>query len=664
MNGSSRSVMNLTPEQEAIRAKCFHPSGTFVEFPVEDVEASIPARFENIARTFPDRIAITTKTRQLTYSALNRRANRLAHELLARRGAKSEPIALLVDQWDALVVGHLAILKSGKFSLALDPAGDLERTTHLLRDSKSQVVIVDQETIKSVDQLVSENCLVINLNELRPNISEGNPNIRIPTDGYSFVRYTSGSTGNAKGAMKSHRHVLKAVMDFVNHFHLCPDDNVTLLGFASIGKHLFNALLTGARFCPFDARKDGLVHLADWLREERITFFYSFPTAFRFFVNGLSDSEALPDLRLIEFEGEPLYRNDVEILKKHVTSDCVVVNTLSSAETGTVSLYFLDMKTQINSERVPVGYPVKGVEILILDDDRQPLDCNQVGEVAVRSSYLSDGYWGKPDVTNQKFIARSDDGSSAMYLSGDLGRLSEDGCLHLFGRKDFQVKIRSFRVDVTEVETALEQHNEIRNVVVMGKNDQIGNTRLVAYVVPRNRPAPNFATLKTFLRDKLPEYMVPTEFVFLDELPLMSTGKINRRALPEPLHRGSNRLIPVVAPRTLIEKRLAEIWAEVLSVPELSVQDNFFDLGGHSLVASQLISRVIQKFHLELPIKALFDAPTVAEMALIITQNQAKLATDAEVARMLCEVEAMTEEEAQKLLAGKDAQSRKVDGDE
>jgi len=650
---------NLPPEQQAIRDKCFHPSGTFFEFPIEDVETSISARFEKIVGMYPEWIAIRTKTRQLTYDALNRQANRIAHELLAQRGAKSEPIALLVDQWDALVVGHLAILKSGKFSLALDPAGELERTTHLLRDSESQVMIVDQETIKSVDESVSKNCLVINLNELMPNLSEDNPNIRIPTEAHSYVRYTSGSTGNAKGAMKTHRHVLKDVMDFVNHFHICPDDNVALLSFASIGKHLFNALLTGARFCPFDARKEGLIHLADWLRQEQITFFYSFPTAFRYFVNGLSDSEVLPDLRLIEFEGEPLYRNDVEILKKHVTSDCVVVNTLSSAETGTVSLYFLDMKTQINSERVPVGYPVEGVEILILDDDHHPLDCDQVGEVAVRSSYLS-GYRGRPDSTNQKFIAQND-GLSVIYLSGDLGRLSASGCLHLFGRKDFQVKIRSFRVDVTEVETALKEHGEIRSVVVIGKKDQIGNTRLVAYVVPKNRPEPNVAALKLFLRDKLPEYMVPTEFVFLDDLPLMSTGKINRRALPRPLAAGFKRLMPVVTPRTRVEKMLAEIWAEVLSVPKLSVHDNFFDFGGHSLVASQLICRVIQKFHLELPIKALFDAPTVAEMALIIVQNQAKPATDVEMERMVCEVEAMTEEEAQKLLAGDDAQSPKVE---
>jgi acyl carrier protein len=341
-----------------------------------------------------------------------------------------------------------------------------------------------------------------------------------------------------------------------------------------------------------------------------------------------------------------------------------VVNTLSSAETGTVSLYFVDMKISLTSERVPVGYPVEGVEIIILDDAGHPLDFNEIGEVAVRSRFLSGGYWQKPDVTSQRFISQSDDETGVMYLSGDLGCMSQDGCLHLFGRKDFQVKIRSFRVDVSEVETALKEYGEIRSVAVTGRNDQTGNTKLVAYVVSRSRPEPTVAALRLFLHGKLPEYMIPAEFVFLDELPLMSTGKINRRVLPEPSSHRPERAMPIVGPRTPIEIKLAEIWVEVLSVREVGIHNNFFDLGGHSLAASQVISRVIRTFNLELPVKALFDAPTVAEMAAIITQNQAKLASDAELAQMLREVEAMTEEEAQKQLAGAHARRTKGDGHE
>jgi acyl-coenzyme A synthetase/AMP-(fatty) acid ligase/acyl carrier protein len=398
-------------------------------------------------------------------------------------------------------------------------------------------------------------------------------------------------------------------------------------------------------------RNEGFIHLDDWLRDENISVFYSFPTAFRYFVRSLADSTVFPKLRLIEFEGEPFYRSDVDLLKNHVTSNCILVNTLSSAETGTVSLYFLDMKTVINGDRVPVGYPVEGVEILILNDAGLPLGIDQIGEVAVRSSFLSGGYWQNPDATSHKFIPQAEDGSSFMYLTGDLGRLSQDGCLTLLGRKDFQVKIRSFRVDVTEVETVLSQHDEIRGVAVTGRDDQIGNKRLVAYVVPRGRHEPTVAALKLFLRDRLPEYMIPTEFVLLDELPLMSTGKIDRRALPDPDKQKPDPRTASVEPRRPIEQTLANIWAEVLLVPKVGLHDNFFDLGGHSLAASQVISRVIQTFQIELPVKALFDAPTVADMALIVEQNHTNRASQAELARMLSEVEAMTDLEAQQHLA-------------
>jgi amino acid adenylation domain-containing protein len=643
--------MNVPPEQEAIRKKCFHPSGEFVEFSQEDVDGSIPERFEKIVSLYADRPALKTKEREFTYDELNRQANRLAHHLLERRGPVPEPVGIFLDQWDTLIIAHLGVLKAGKFSFALNPAAEIDRTDHLLKDSGARVVVVDEDTVNAARGLVSEDCLIIELNELKPGLPEDDPRIQISKVALAYIRYTSGSTGSAKGTIKSHHHVLKGVMDFTNAFHLCPDDRVALVGFASIGKHLFEALLTGACFCPYDPRKEGLVALEDWIRREKITVYYSFPTALRYFINGLSDPDIPADLRLIELEGEPVYRTDVELVKKHVSPDCILVNTLSSAETGTVSLYFLDMKTVVNGEKVPVGYPVEGMEILILDEAGQPLEFEQVGEVAVRSSFLCGGYWGKPEVTDRKFVSQGDDRSIFMYLTGDLGRLSKDGCLHLLGRKDFQVKIRSFRVDVTEVEAALVKHSEIRSAAVVGRNDQSRNTRLIAYVVPWNRPGPTVTALKSFLQETLPEYMIPVEVVFLEELPLMSTGKVNRRALTEPKSRGHDLAMPMLAPRTAIEEKVAEIWRDVLSLKAVEIHDNFFDLGGHSLAASLVISRVIQAFQLDLPFKSLFDAPTVAAMTAIIAEHQAKPANEPHVAQMLREVEAMTEEEVQRRLA-------------
>ena len=651
MIDSSKSRLKLPPEQQAIRDRCFHPSGRFVEFPIEDVERSIPERFERIVRQYPDRIAVKTRDHQFTYDELNKRANRLAHYILTRRGPAQEPVALFLDHWVPLMVAHLAALKAGKFSLGLDPAADRTRTVHLLDDSCAGVVIADSETRQTARELASEQIEVIDLDDIMPSLSDADPKIHIPPDAYSYIRYTSGSTGSAKGATKTHRHVLKAVMDFANHFHLCPDDRVMLLGFASLGKHAFEALLTGARLCPFDARKEGLIHLADWLRREKITVYYSFPTAFRYFVGALSGSETFSDLRLIEFEGEPVFRSDVQLYKRHFSSRCLMVNALSSAETGTVSLYFLDKNTPLSSDRVPVGYPVEGVDVLVLDDAGSPVDYDQVGEVAVRSRFLASGYWRKPDVTSQRFVPQTDGQTDYLYFSGDLGRLSQDGCLQLLGRKDFQVKIRSFRVDVTEVETVLAGHPQLKHVVVIGQNTQAGNTKIVAYVVPQSDPGPAVPSLRAFLKHKLPDYMIPSTFVFLDALPLLSTGKVDRRALPDTGNRRPELDTFHVPPRTSIEKALSQIWAVTLGIDAVGIHDNFFDLGGHSLAAARVISQVFQTFQLELPLKALFDSPTVAEMAVVIKKRGEKKASPKDIERILTEVEAISEEEAERGLA-------------
>jgi acyl carrier protein len=299
---------------------------------------------------------------------------------------------------------------------------------------------------------------------------------------------------------------------------------------------------------------------------------------------------------------------------------------------------------------VPVGYPVEGVEVLVLDEAGKPVDFDQIGEVVVRSRFLSDGYWRKPDVNSQKFIAEAEDGLERLYRTGDLGHVSSDGCL--LGRKDFQLKIRGFRVDVTEVEVALANHPDLKNIAVIGKNDRWGNTRLVAYVVPKSVPGPAAPSLRSFLEHKLPEYRIPSAFVFLDELPLMSTGKINRSALPDPGRQRRDLDTPMIPPGTPIEKAIAGIWAEVLSLDEVGVNDKFLDIGGHSLAASSIISQVSRAFHIELPIRELFDSPTVAEMALVISSNQQRQASQGNLERMLDEVEAISDEEAQRRVDG------------
>jgi amino acid adenylation domain-containing protein len=643
---------NLPPEQEAIRAKCFHPSGTFIEFPKEEIEQSIPERFEKIVRFYPDRLAVRTKSRALTYDELNKAANRLARAILTQRGQGQEPVALCLRDGVQLITAHLAVLKAGKFSLGLDPSASPDRRAHLLRDSQAALVVTDAETGPIARHGVNREQQVINMDEAVSSTGEQDLGLAISPRDYSYLRYTSGSTGQAKGALKTHRHVMHAVMNATNYFHICAADRSMLLSRSScLGKYAFEVLLNGATLCPFYIADEGLAYLADWLIQEQMTIYNSFPTAFRHFLSALPGTWNFSKLRLIRLADEPVYRSDVELYRKHFSSDCLLVNSFCSTETGPMCLYFLDKAMEVAGTSVPAGFPVDGMEVLVLDEHGKQVGSNQPGEIAVRSRYLSSGYWGRPELTQEKFFSGPQTEEERLYLTGDLGQFSDDGCLELLGRKDFQVKIRSFRVDVGEVEAELAVHPGVKEVAVIGKKDHSENTRLVAYLVPHSRPAPTVSSLRAFLKDRLPDHMIPTAFVTLDKLPLLSTGRVDRRALPDPGHARPELDTAYVTPRTAIERELWRIWTEVLGLGQIGVHDNFFDLGGDSLTATRVVSQVIKAFQLDLPVKSLFDSPTVAEMAIVVAQNQAKKVGQEELARLLSELESITEDEAQRLLA-------------
>jgi len=635
--------MKLPPEQEAIRAKCFHPSGVFVEFPIEDVETSIPARFEKIVRLYPERIAVKTKTQTVSYSELNRAANRLARMILTRRGEGPEPVGLFLTDGADVIMAHLAVLKAGKFSMSLDPLDPPDRTRHLLNDSRTVLVITDKSSGSIADRAIGQ----IHIDERDRAVGEDDLQITVPGDAYTYLRYTSGSTGQAKGALKTHRHVLHAVMNATNNLHIGAEERSTLpTPDSSMGKNAFEMLLNGAGLYPLYVKQEGLLNLADWMRRERITFYYSFPTAFRHFLGTLEAQNNFPSLRLIWLEGEPLYRNDVVQYQRLFAEDCVLVNSFASTETGPLCLYFVDKQTAVTGSRLPAGYPVDGVEISLLDESGKDVGCNQPGEVVVKSSFLSSGYWQRSELTDAKFQAEQDGEDERRYVTGDIATRTDNGCLEIVGRKDFQVKIRSFRVDVGDVEAALVVHPEVKEVVVVSRQDESGDDTLVAYFVPQHMPAPTTTALRKFLATTLVDYMIPSRFIVLENLPLLSTGKVDRRALPM-LRSGRPDLETLfAAPTTPAEQSLSQIWAEVLHVDQVGIHDNFFDLGGHSLSASRVISRVIETFHIDLLLSAVFDSPTVAEMALIITANQSTRASEAELEPILSELERMTEEDA------------------
>jgi acyl carrier protein len=341
----------------------------------------------------------------------------------------------------------------------------------------------------------------------------------------------------------------------------------------------------------------------------------------------------------------------VELYRKHFAPECILVHRMGITETATIRSYFMDKTTPIDGARVPIGYPVDDKEVLLLDESGEHAGRNCIGEIAVKSRYLSLGYWRRPDLTRAKFLPDPNGGEERTYLSGDLGRMAADGCLFHVGREDFRVKVRGYSVEVSEIEMALLEHAAVKEAAVVGRETQSDDRQLVAYFVPSEKPAATVTQLRNFLKARLPDYMIPSAFVLLRAVPLTPNGKIDRRALPDPGQSRPELDTPYVAGTTPVEEQLAKIWAEVLSLNRVGIHDNFFDLGGHSLAATRVVSRVLKRFQVDIPLQSLFGSPTVSEMSTVITQYQGKKLGEKELNRILTEIEALSEEDSRRLLA-------------
>ena len=313
--------------------------------------------------------------------------------------------------------------------------------------------------------------------------------------------------------------------------------------------------------------------------------------------------------------------------------------------------YCIDKATPVPEGLVPVGYACEDLEVLLLDETGAEVGGHDIGEVVVKSRYLSPGYWRQPALTNAVFLPDPAGSSARLYRTGDLGRRQPDGCLLYLGRKDLQVKVRGHRIEVAEVELALLEHPAVKEVVVVARQDQPDTTRLVAYLVVRTQPAPSSSALRHFLTEKLPDYMVPSAFVTLETLPLTPNNKVDRQALPAPDQARPELANPFTAPRTPIEAGLVHLWAEVLSLDAVGIHDSFLELGGDSLLATQIIARVINTWRVALPVRTLLEAPTVADMAFVIAQRQLEEATPEDIEHMLTELEALSAAQVQQRLS-------------
>jgi amino acid adenylation domain-containing protein len=651
MDNVSKEVRKVSSRQQAIRAKCFHPSGKFVAFEKREIEQSIPDRFEKIVRLGSDRLAIKTEKGAFTYDEVNKTANRIARTILDSQGEGNKPVAILMEHGAQALATILGALKAGKIYVPLEPSHPLERLRYILRDTEAELILTDDINLPLAHEVAAPAVPVINTSEIKSDVATHNVSLTISPGAFAYILYTSGSTGQPKGVVENHRNVLHGTLRVTNGLHICPEDRLLFTESASSSnsvRRIFPALLTGASLFPFDVKRRGLDGLVNFVAQENIT--YMGLGRMRDFVGTLNGNQAFKSLRLVGFGGDIVRTKEIEICKKVFPPHCLIGVWMSCTETGNVTQFLIDQETKILGDIVPIGYPADDMRILLLDYAGKPVGDGEMGEIAVQSRYLSVGYWRRPDLTDAKFITEPTGGDERIYLTGDLGRIDADGCLFHLGRKDDQVKVRGYRIETAEIETALLNLGMIRKAFVTSLEREAPDRLLVAYLVPERWPAPTASALRRALADLLPTPMIPSIFVMLDAFPVTPTGKVDRQALPDPGNSRPELDTAYVAPTTPIEEQLANIWAEVLAIDQVGVRDNFFDLGGHSLLATRVIARVIKTFRLELPSKALFESPTVADMAIVVTQNQARAVGEEDLDRMLRELETISEAEAQQLI--------------
>jgi amino acid adenylation domain-containing protein len=437
---------------------------------------AIPARFERQVELHPDQIAVVDPGFTLAYRDLNALANRIAHAVLAVRGAQSEPVALLVGG-AAIVAAMLGVLKAGKFYVPLDVSQPMARTAAVLAECRPVLLIVDNERLAQVEALRAVraadmsllNVPLLNVESLELGLSEENPCLTITDTDLAYVLYTSGSTGKPKGVMQDHRYVVHLTKAYTSTGCIASTDRLALLyspSFAGAVRDIYCTLLNGATLCSFEVKHAGLGRLADWLRAQQITVFFAVATLFRHFCRQLTANDRFPAVRLIELGSETVHAGDVHLYRRYFPRDCRLIVNFGGSEISPICQFPVDAGTPITAGIVPAGYVAQDVEVLVWDEEGKPVAPGATGEIVVRSGYLSRGYWGRADLTDAAFLPDPEGGERRLFRTGDLGRMLPDGCLLHLGRRDLQVKIRGYRVETAELEALLSGTAGIREAAV------------------------------------------------------------------------------------------------------------------------------------------------------------------------------------------------------
>ena len=607
---------------------------------VENPPAScIHELFEQQAAANPHAVALVHKDEQLTCRELNERANKLAHHLRTLGTGPENLVGVCLERSAEAVVAILGILKAGGAYLPLDPSYPRERLSWMLADAGAQIVITEEYLERNAEEIETQITA-----DLRTTINGEN---------LAYVIYTSGSTGKPRGVLISHRNLVHSTFARFRYYQERLDSFLLLSPFAfdsSVAGLFWTLCRGGMLVIPEEDSHQDPAYLAVLIERHSVSHLLGLPAFYELILREARPRQ-LTSLRTVIVAGEPC---PAELVQHHAETlpHAALFNEYGPTEATVWSSVYRFVPAVPFCGSVSIGRPVANTQIYVLDSQLQPVPIGVTGEVYIGGDGVARGYLNHSDQTAERFVPNAFNAKpgARFYRTGDLARFLADGNIEYIGRNDFQVKLRGYRIELREIELALTQHPDVRESVVLVNKT---NERLTAYVVLKETSSATTKQLKDFLKERLPEYMLPTSFVVLDALPLTTTGKVDRNALPTD-QIGVEANENYLAPQTPLEQVLAGIFSQILSLERIGADDSFFDLGGHSLLATQILSRVREAFQLELPLRKFFIAPTVAGLAATILEAEAERERVERTAEILLKLATLSDEEVDDLLATKE----------
>lgn len=570
-------------------------------------------------------MAVEFEGKQLSYAELNKRANQVASYLIERGAGPDVRIGISLRRGIDLIVAVLGILKSGSAYVPLDPAYPRHRLLYMVTDADCKILLTEQGLAEVFQECAIEKVFIDLHQEEILKQNDADTCCEVFPENIAYIIYTSGSTGEPKGVALTHGGLLNLISWQEENFVLRRGARTlqfTSLSFDVSFQEIFSTLFTGGTLIMISeyVRQDS-AELLNHLKLDSVERLFLPFVALQYLAVEAENRGTVPDsLCEVITAGEQLQ------ITPHIRGlfnklrMALLQNQYGPSESHVVTAFSLELNANDWMALPPIGRPISNTQIYLMDADLQLLPCGVPGELYIGGANLARGYFGKADLTAEKFIPDScgNHEGARLYRTGDNAKYLRDGNIEFLGRVDHQVKIRGYRIELREVETEIEKCPSVKQAVVVVREDQSADKRLVAYVVKNSGNGLAASEIKDIIKEKLPGYMIPSVIMALDTLPLTASGKVDREALPPP---EIQREEQVIMPRTPTEGKLAVILAELLGIEKVGINENFFDMGGHSLLATQLITRVRETFHVELALKVFFDRPTVAELAEFIDQE-------------------------------------------